>query len=275
MRQLQHLFLMAILLCLTTTLKADQLAYLSFKDADRAAQFIKTQKEVIDFCGCCDNANLTRIGVSNALPVYTGYEDFYEIHIEGYDLTDESSKHQIFKSIDLAYLYVNIDGVAYDVGQELGLECDPCIASFDWHTLEPVEEFVEIEDIDYNPELALELGADEYGMRQYVIAFLWKGHKREDYTADQRADFQRQHLDNIRRLADEGKLSIAGPFLDDSDLRGIYIFNVASVKDAEALTNTDPAIQAGILKMELKPWYGSAALLQIPSLHKSIAKQNP
>ena len=65
---------------------------------------------------------------------------------------------------------------------------------------------------------------------------------------------------------------LAGPFLDTGDLRGIYIFDVKTIEEAEALTKTDPAIQAGSLIMELKPWYGSAALMELNQRHKRVTK---
>ncbi len=74
-------------------------------------------------------------------------------------------------------------------------------------------------------------------------------------------------------MADEGKLALAGPFLGDGVLRGIYIFNVESVKEAQKLTNSDPAIQAGSLVMELKEWYGTAALMAVVNIHETISKQ--
>lgn len=120
---------------------------------------------------------------------------------------------------------------------------------------------------------AYEYGADDYGMKQYVMAFLKKGPAR-DLDSASAYDLQRAHLDNITRMAEEGTLTLAGPFLDDGELRGIYIFNVATVEEAKALTETDPAIQAGSLIMELKPWYGSAALVGINNLHKELAKTN-
>jgi len=123
----------------------------------------------------------------------------------------------------------------------------------------------------YDSALASKLGADEYGMKKYVMAFLKKGPKRDQdsVTAE---EIQKGHMANIQRLADEGKLVLAGPFFDDFDLRGIFIFNVESVEEAEALTNTDPAIKSGRLLMELHPWYGSAALMDINSMHKKIQK---
>lgn len=126
-------------------------------------------------------------------------------------------------------------------------------------------------ELSYDSTYAKHLGADDYGMKSYVMAFLKKGPNRDQDSAT-RADLQRAHLDNITRLAEEGKLVMAGPFLDDGDIRGIYIFNVTTVEEAEKLTNSDPAIKAGSLVMELHPWYGSAGLMEVNEIHKKIAK---
>lgn len=127
-------------------------------------------------------------------------------------------------------------------------------------------------DSVFDPQRANKAGADDYGMKPYVMAFLKRGPNR-DRTKEQAQQLQRAHLDNITRLANEGKLILAGPFLDDGELRGIYIFNVTTVEEAKALTETDPAIQAGSLVLELLPWYGSAALTELHELHKVMAKK--
>lgn len=126
----------------------------------------------------------------------------------------------------------------------------------------------------YDSTLAAELGADDYGMRRYVMAFLKAGPNRSE-NADEAARLQRAHLDNIARLAEEGSLVVAGPFLDDTEIRGIYIFAVDSVEEARLLTESDPAIQAGSLEMELHPWYGSAALMKLGEIHELISKESP
>ena len=77
---------------------------------------------------------------------------------------------------------------------------------------------------------------------------------------------------NITRLANEGVLVLACPFLDDGDLKGIYIFDVESVEEARKLTESDPAAQAGSLIMEMHPWYGSAGVMEINQIHKKVAK---
>jgi uncharacterized protein YciI len=133
----------------------------------------------------------------------------------------------------------------------------------------PIEE--EQLDISYNAEKAAEYGADDYGMKKYIIAYLKKGPNRD---LDSAAAMQMQiaHMNNIDRMADEGKLVLAGPFFGDGEVRGIYVFNVKTIEEAKALTETDPAIKAGSLTMELVEWYGSAALMEVNDIHKSLMK---
>lgn len=126
----------------------------------------------------------------------------------------------------------------------------------------------------YDSALAARLGADEYGMRPYVVALLTAGPNR-DVDSATAAELQRAHLENVFRMADEGSLLLQGPFLDDGTLRGFYIFNVTTVEEARALTETDPAIQHGWLAMELRPWYGYAALQEVYDIHRQVRQRNP
>lgn len=123
--------------------------------------------------------------------------------------------------------------------------------------------------------LAVKLGADEYGMKNYVMALLKRGPRRWMIDSITASNLQKAHMANITRLADEGKLVVAGPFTDNTDLKGIYVFDVKTIEEAQKLCETDPAIKAGSLMMELHPWYGSAAILQIPAIHNKIAKKQP
>jgi len=127
------------------------------------------------------------------------------------------------------------------------------------------------ETLEYNKGLAQKLGADDYGMSQYVMAFLKKGPKR---SSDPKIaeELQAAHMANINKMAEDGKLVLAGPFLGEGDLRGIYVFDVKTIEEAKALTESDPAIQAGSLVMELHPWYGSAAVKQISEIHDQISR---
>ena len=128
-------------------------------------------------------------------------------------------------------------------------------------------------EIVYNAEKAKKYGADDYGMKKYVFAFLKRGPNR-DLSKEKAAELQAAHLQNIGRMAQEGKLVLAGPFFGNDDLRGIYIFDVGSLEEAQKLTETDPAIQAGSLVMELKEWYGTAALMEVNEIGLTLAKKS-
>ncbi len=125
--------------------------------------------------------------------------------------------------------------------------------------------------VEYDAALAEELGADEYGMKSYVMVVLKTG-PAEITDEDQRNEIFRGHFANIERLADAGILVFAGPFMNADDKRGLYIFNVTEIADAEALVETDPAVAAGIFVSEYTQFYGSAALMRIPDLHTRIQR---
>src|SRR5260370_40069381 len=66
---------------------------------------------------------------------------------------------------------------------------------------------------------------------------------------------QEAHMANIRAMWEAKKLIIAGPFGDDSDLRGVFIFQVGSLEEAKALAASDPAVKAGRPAGEVHPWW--------------------
>jgi uncharacterized protein YciI len=86
------------------------------------------------------------------------------------------------------------------------------------------------------------------------FAFLTRGEKWTPEKTPATEEIQKGHMANIDRLAQMKKLIAAGPFGDDSQLRGIFVFRVGSLDEAKALTATDPAVQAGRLAMDIHPW---------------------
>jgi uncharacterized protein len=124
----------------------------------------------------------------------------------------------------------------------------------------------------YDAEAAKRTGADEYGMHGYIFAVLREG-KAKRPEAKELEKLQAGHLKNIMRLGDEGKLVLAGPFMDDGDMRGIFIFNVKTVEEAKKLVEADPLVAGGFLELEFHPWYGSAALMDVVTQHKKLQKK--
>jgi uncharacterized protein YciI len=86
------------------------------------------------------------------------------------------------------------------------------------------------------------------------LALLTRGAKWTPEKTPATEQLQKAHLANINRLAEMKKLVVAGPFGDDGQLRGIFVFKVASIDEARALTETDPAVQAGRLAIDIHPW---------------------
>lgn len=126
---------------------------------------------------------------------------------------------------------------------------------------------------EFDPELAKKLGADERGMRTYVLCILKTGPKDAEVKGDARKEVFAGHFANINRLAGEGKLVVAGPFgKNDRSYRGLYIFNVPTVEEAEKLVVLDPAVKAEVFVYELTPWYGSAAMMVVNETHRRIEK---
>lgn len=125
----------------------------------------------------------------------------------------------------------------------------------------------------YDSVLAKKLGADEYGMKSYVLVILKTG-TNDIGPGVLRDSLFTGHFKNINRLADEGKLIIAGPLGQNENLyRGIFILNVVSISEAKELLKTDPVIKENVLGADLYNWYGSAAISEYLEIHKRITKK--
>ncbi|MCI5046100.1 MAG: YciI family protein [Aquisalinus sp.] len=127
------------------------------------------------------------------------------------------------------------------------------------------------EQVTYDAALAEKLGADDYGMRPYIFVTLLTG-PAEITDADKRNELFRGHFSNMGKLAEEGKLVLAGPFMEAEPKRGLFIFDVSTIEDAQALVETDPAVAAGIFEAEYTKYYGSAALKMVNDIHGTIQK---
>lgn len=124
----------------------------------------------------------------------------------------------------------------------------------------------------YDAELATSVGADERGMRRYVLVVLKTGPTRVP-AGPERDEMFKGHFANIKRLAGEGKLALAGPFDGAEGWRGMFIFATPNVDEAKAWVATDPVVIKGEMVAEYHPYYGSAALMLVNGAHEKVSKQ--
>jgi uncharacterized protein len=92
-------------------------------------------------------------------------------------------------------------------------------------------------------------------IKQYYFVMLSRGPNSSKIDSIELEKIQAGHMANIHKMAEDGKLQIAGPFGDDGNWRGIFIFDVKSEEEVKELLKNDPAIQSGRLAYEIHPWW--------------------
>jgi uncharacterized protein YciI len=124
----------------------------------------------------------------------------------------------------------------------------------------------------YEPELARSVGADDYGMRNYVLVILKTGPNKVPAGAE-RDEMFKGHFANMNRLSAEGKLALAGPLDGIDGWRGLFVLAVADTDEAKKLVATDPVVIKGEMVAEYHRYYGSAALMLVRDSHEKVAKK--
>lgn len=124
----------------------------------------------------------------------------------------------------------------------------------------------------YDPALAAAVGADANGMRRYVLVIL-KTSPTPVPAGPQRDEMFKGHFANMKRLADEGKLALAGPLDGVDGWRGLFILAVSDIDEAKSLVATDPVVAQGEMIPEFHRYYGSAALMLVNDNHSRVARE--
>jgi uncharacterized protein YciI len=124
----------------------------------------------------------------------------------------------------------------------------------------------------YDAALAQSLGANENGMRSYVLVILKTGPTRVPDGAKRTKMFE-GHFANMKRLAAEKKLVVAGPLDGVEGKRGIFVFATPDIEVAKTYVATDPVIVNGEMVAEYHKFFASAGLMAVNELHAKIQKQ--
>lgn len=126
----------------------------------------------------------------------------------------------------------------------------------------------------YDSVLARKLGADDRGMKSYILIILKTGTNKLA-PGPERENLFKGHFANINKMADDGKLVIAGPLEEnEKTYRGIFILNVKTIEEAKELLKSDPTVSEKIFDVEYFEWYGSAAISEYLPLAKKIVKKS-
>ncbi len=125
---------------------------------------------------------------------------------------------------------------------------------------------------DFDEALARRTGADDHGMRSYVLVIL-KSSGTPVPKGEARDAMFRGHFANMKRLADAGLLAVAGPLDGVEGRRGIFVFAVPDIETARQHVASDPVIQQGEMVAEYHRLYASAALTLVNEQHARLIKK--
>jgi uncharacterized protein len=81
---------------------------------------------------------------------------------------------------------------------------------------------------------------------------------------------RQQHLSYIRSLLESGKAVIAGPVMDNPELRGVLIFRAKSADEARAWMMADPAVAAEYFTVEMHPWWSEDVMKKTTTPQKMM-----
>jgi uncharacterized protein YciI len=95
-----------------------------------------------------------------------------------------------------------------------------------------------------------------------IFGFLVRGPNTAQPPAEAEA-LQKGHLAYMEEIFNQGKLVAAGPFGDNTALRGIVVYRVKNgIDEARQLAAGDPAVKAGRLVIDAHPWTLPAGILK-------------
>jgi uncharacterized protein len=105
-----------------------------------------------------------------------------------------------------------------------------------------------------------------FEMESFQLVLLMRPADRKTIPDAEAEEIQKQHIAHLEKMAQSGKMVIAGPFgaQRDPSFRGACLYRVATPEEARALAEADPAVKAGRLRVEVITWYVGKGYMTFP-----------
>lgn len=104
-------------------------------------------------------------------------------------------------------------------------------------------------------EIACSQKQEASGQRQFFFVFLKRPANAPQLDKEAAEKLQAEHMANIKKMYAENRLVVAGPFAEDTPLRGIFVLTASSLEEAKNWAAEDPVVKAGRLMVDVRgPW---------------------
>jgi hypothetical protein len=130
--QIKFLFFALFSLSVIFQSRADQLMALTAEQLSAAASYLNSEEFILLWCGCCDEDPIRVVEIQELYWEETEFLDeagnpLYTLMLNG---IDQNGNEISGEPLDLAYVHVIVENMAYCLGVQLGFECDPCVEPF-------------------------------------------------------------------------------------------------------------------------------------------------
>ena len=123
--------------------------------------------------------------------------------------------------------------------------------------------------------------AQENKLVQFHMAIVKKGPNWTEAKTGNVQKVHQEHLSYVMSLLGSGKAVVAGPFGDDAEIQGIFVFRAANADEAKSWADADPAAKAGHHVNEMHPWWSedifgkTATPMKLETVYLGFLKRGP
>jgi uncharacterized protein YciI len=103
----------------------------------------------------------------------------------------------------------------------------------------------------------------KYEMGTFYLCLLIKPQNPTAGPASQ--DLLQDHFKHVKGLIAGGKAAIAGPFVDNTRIAGVFVLNASSPEEARAWEEADPLVKTGGFSVEVLKWWAAKGIMKPPA----------